>query len=152
LPREPGKPDNLEGLERLSTLLSEPGALEALEKLVKVAVKMNESGLLDFMEALADGRIIREALEALLSSGGLELLDKFNALVKELGEAADVLVEEPRPLGLTGILESLKDPDVRRGVGRLLLALKVLGRLRLGEALEDLGGAKASPRPAESPT
>jgi len=125
-----------EGLERLSMLLSEPGVLEALEKLVRVAVKMNESGLLDFIEALADGRLIRGALEALLSSGGLELLDKVNSLLKELGEAADALVGEAKPLGLTGILDALRDPDVRRGIGRLVLALKILGKINLKEVLE----------------
>ena len=134
-----GEPGASGGLEALSRLLSEPGAVEALEKLVRVAVRLNESGMLDFMEALADGKLIREALEALLSSGGLELLERVNALLKELGEAVDMLLREPEPLTITGILEALEDPEVRRGIGRLILALKVLGRVRL-EPLLDAGG------------
>ncbi|MEB2837232.1 MAG: DUF1641 domain-containing protein [Desulfurococcales archaeon] len=120
------------GLEELARILSEPGAAEALEKLVRVAVKLDEAGVLDLLEALADGRLIREFLEAALSGGAIRVLDQLNDIVKEIGEVADAIVAEPRPVGLSGLLRALRDPEVQRGLGRLIALLRALGRVRLG--------------------
>ncbi len=131
------------GPEPLDRILRDPEALRALEKLVDVAVKLDRSGLLDLASALAEGRILRELLEAALTGGGLRILDSLSEAVKELGEVVDTVLEEARPVGVMGLIRALGDPEVQRGLGRLIALLKALGRLRLEEILR---GGGAQPR------
>ncbi len=119
---------SLQGIERLASLLEDPKAAEALARLLETAVKLEESGLLDLVEALADEKVIRSLSELLLTPGSLRLLDNLDKLLDIAGTAAEALSQPAEPVGLSGLLRALGDPEVQRGLGKLVGLLRALGR------------------------
>ena len=118
----------LKGIEKLASLLEDPKAAEALARLLETAVRLEESGLLELIEALADEKVLRSLADLVLTTGALRLLDNLDKLLDIAGEAVGALSKPAEPVGLSGLLRALAEPDVQAGLGRLVNLLRALGR------------------------
>jgi uncharacterized protein YjgD (DUF1641 family) len=130
---------------RLARLLEEEEGSEALAALVEAAAKLRETGLLDLLVVLADH------YEELLSTASGEEAGALAALGEAVARGAarggalkasptverataclvEALapeeVEKAQPLGVTGLLRALSDPQVARGLGILVHLARRLG-------------------------
>jgi uncharacterized protein YjgD (DUF1641 family) len=116
------------GIEKLASLLEDPKSAEVMAKLIELAVKLEEAGVLDVIGALADEKALRSLADFFLSSGALHLLDNMDNLIDMVSKMVEAMSRPAEPVGLGGLLRALGDPDVQRGLGRLLALLKALGR------------------------
>ena len=120
---------------------------KALEELMDALGKLKESGLLDMAKVIVekyedlmtflaqDRRLfhLMAAGEGLLNS--LEDVDaiKLKLTTQELGGCAlsaltSEELEKARPVGLSGLLRALRDPDVMAGLGLMIAILKAMGK------------------------
>ena len=102
--------------------------VEAMQKLITVLRNMNESGMLDLLETVTDPDVYHRILALVMTTGTMRLVDNLDKLLDLLGELAYAMSEPAEPIGLTGLLEALGDPDVQKGLGRLVKILKALGQ------------------------
>ena len=120
--------------------------INALEELLELVVKLKKTGVLDLLNRVVD--IFdrnREAAENLLTliEGLLEGISQAyegqedKASLKQFMTRASKCVSETiqttdlaraKPLGLTGILSSLRDKNVQKGIGVIFELLRQLGR------------------------
>ncbi|WP_376792234.1 DUF1641 domain-containing protein [Thermoflexus sp.] len=126
--------------------VQDPKVQEALERALSLLVRMNESGALAFLEDvtelvpdslsyLMDPRLLKIGANLAYLLHGVELLEPtlitviMSRLVEELNRelTPERMRELPRA-GPASLLKAMGDPDVQRGLGILLLFLKVLGR------------------------
>ncbi len=126
--------------------LQDPKAQEALERALGLLVRMNETGALAFLEDmtellpdslsyLMDPRLLKIGANLAYLLHVVELLEPtlitvmMSRLVEELNRelTPERMKELPRA-GPVSLLKAMGDPDVQRGLGILLLFLKVLGR------------------------
>ncbi|GAB6148038.1 helical membrane plugin domain-containing protein [Stetteria hydrogenophila] len=105
-----------------------PEAEEALEKLYKIALNLEEAGILDTLVAITEPETLNRLVSILMTPGTMRLVDSLDMLLNMLGEIVMVLKEEPEPAGVRKLLSSLRDPQVARGLGRLIAILKILGK------------------------
>lgn len=118
---------------------------EALEKFLDLLVKSNQLGLLDTVRDLLDPELIGRLSEILLRPSTLQILDRLDEILDALGkvdpdtlvrslgllgEVLDSLQKEAKPVGVTGLLRSLSDPEVQKGLGVAIEILKALGKPR----------------------
>ena len=102
--------------------------VEAMQKLVTILRNMHESGMLDMLETITDPDVYHRILALVMTTGTMRLVDNLDKLLDLLGEVAHAVSEPVKPIGLTGLLEALGDPEVQRGLGKLVNILKALGR------------------------
>ncbi len=129
-------------LEVGSIRIDEEGA-EALIKFVDLLKRVNELGLLDTLSDLLSEDVIGGLARLLVNTGSLKALDNADRLVSllsrvdydSLDRMGDLIAafssavgEESKPIGLIGLATSLRDPDIRRGLGFTLNILKAVGR------------------------
>ncbi|HXF70092.1 MAG TPA: DUF1641 domain-containing protein [Thermoflexus sp.] len=126
--------------------VQDPKVQEALERALSLLVRMNESGALTFLEDVAelvpdslsylmDPRLLKIGANLAYLLHVVELLEPtlitviMSRLVEELNRelTPERMRELPRA-GPASLLKAMGDPDVQRGLGILLLFLKVLGR------------------------
>ncbi|MEB3806045.1 MAG: DUF1641 domain-containing protein [Desulfurococcales archaeon] len=115
-------------LEELLVYLEDPSFQEALGKLVDLVMNLEKSGLLDLLVALTEPEVIHRIMDLVLVRGTLELGDSIDFLLDKLGDIVGALTRDVEPAGLSQVLGSLKDPEVARGLARLVEILRVLGR------------------------
>lgn len=118
---------DVEAVEKLLDYLQKPGAAETLEKLLKLMENLDRSGVLDLFIAITEPEVIERLSSILVSTGLLRLLDNLEPLMDALGRASTALTAPAEPKSLSQILAELKDPAVRRGLSRLISALRELG-------------------------
>lgn len=117
---------------------------EALKSLLSVVETFDENGTLDLLaatgtrdqkgdevlyEAFAEDAANLRAVQNLsLFAAGLSRVDPdvLAATIEGDGITADEFADPPEP-GLLGIVRQFRDPEVRRGLGRVFLLLKQLG-------------------------
>ncbi|MEB3861146.1 MAG: DUF1641 domain-containing protein [Desulfurococcales archaeon] len=115
-------------LEMLIEELGDPELQESLEKMVKLVKALNRSGLLDVLLAMADEEVVARLSSMLVTTGTMKLADNIEELTRAAGEVAQALSEPVEPVPLSELVSSLRDPEVLRGLARLLKVLKALGR------------------------
>ncbi len=115
-------------LEMLIEELGDPELQESIEKMVKLAKALNRSGLLDVLLAMADEEVVARLSSMLVTTGTMKLADNIEELTRAAGEVAQALSEPVEPVPLSELVSSLRDPEVLRGLARLLRVLKALGR------------------------
>ena len=115
-------------LEMLIEELGDPELQESLEKMVKLVKALNRSGLLDVLLAVADEEVVARLSSMLVTTGTMKLADNIEELTRAAGEVAQALSEPVDPVPLSELVSSLRDPEVLRGLARLLKVLKALGR------------------------
>ncbi len=133
-----------------SVRIDEEGA-EALVKFVGLLKRLNELGLLDAVSDILSEDVVSGLAGLLVNTGTLKALDNVDRLAGLLGEVdydsldklgdlisavSSAVTEESKPVGLIGLATSLRDPDIRRGLGFTLNVLKAVGR-SLREAQQD---------------
>ncbi len=127
-------------------ILQDPKAQEALERTLSLLIRMNETGALAFLEDavellpdslsyLMDPRLLKIGANLAYLLHVMELIEPtlitvmMSRLVEELNRelTPERMKELPR-VGPVSLVKALADPDVQRGLGILLLFLRVLGR------------------------
>ncbi|MFB6095170.1 MAG: DUF1641 domain-containing protein [Halodesulfurarchaeum sp.] len=133
------------GEEDLDAVLAEMAEhREAVEDLLDVVDTFDENGALDLLAAVGtrnaagteqlyeafaeDPANLRAVQNLSLLAAGLSRVDPDVLAATMGGDAVDAdEFAEPPELGLVGILQQLRDPEVRRGLGVVFLLLKQLG-------------------------
>ncbi len=137
-----------ERFEKLLELLQQEKTLDALitlaeradllKELVNTLFEFKRSGVLD--DLLNAAASLRFFTEGLLTRDFVEKISKLQevALVAGTNLAMDpskidcltyalAAAEDAKPVGLLGLLNALRDPEVQRGLGFLIAVLKKLG-------------------------
>jgi len=114
-------------LADLLAALEDPEFQAGLQKLVQLVKNLERSGLLDAMIALTDEDAMSRLVQILLTTGTLQILDSIDRLADTAGAVVKALEEPVEPVSLTGLLASLRDPEVARGLARMLRVLKAIG-------------------------
>lgn len=141
--------------------LQDPKAQEALERVLALLVRMNETGALAFLEDvvelmpdslsyLMDPRLLKIGANLAYLLHLIELIEPtlitvmMSRLVEELNRelTPERMKELPR-VGPVSLLKALADPDVQRGLGIMLIFLRVLGRA-FERSTQDLMGLMES--------
>lgn len=99
---------------------------------------------------LKDGETLGKIISGVINGFTLNLLNYWNQIMKDLssidltnfkyytllvnatGEA--IKAENVKPISLGGLLASLRDPDVQRGLGLIISVLRHLGRIYSSES------------------
>ena len=119
----------LDALEALLEWLQRPDARETVAKLLELLDNLEKSGLLDLLIAVTNPEVVERLYTIIVTTGTMRLADRLDALLDTLGTAAASLAEDPGdPPSLSQILRELGDPQVRRGLARLVAFLRALGR------------------------
>ena len=128
-----------ERLQKMLMTIAENSApiTEMLEQLVE----LKKTRVLDALIQIAS--LIYNIYEQMMTSEGVKTLVEATTpllilareasdedVVKRLSAMVNALasITEYRPVGLLGLLNALRDPDVQRGLGFLIAFLKALGR------------------------
>ena len=114
------------GQEALA-LLEDGEVEEALLKTLRLLKQLNESGLLDLLLVLTSKAVVERLTGILVTTGLLRLADKLEEAPDKLAELVEALEEPVEPVRLSGLLLALRDPEVARGLARLLRVLKTIG-------------------------
>ncbi|MEB3774842.1 MAG: DUF1641 domain-containing protein [Desulfurococcales archaeon] len=117
-----------DALEAVLTQLEDKDLQESILKVVELAKNLNRSGVLDMLIALTDKEALSRLVEMLMTPGTMKLMDNLDELTNIIGDIAVALKEPVEPVTITGLLRSLSDPEVSRGLARLILILRILGR------------------------
>lgn len=116
---------------------------EALQKFLSILTKMYKLGLLDLIEGLIDRDVIKGLVSTFLTTGVLKILDNFDKItdaiskidfdkldlaIDTLNSALEVLSKkEIKPIGILGMLRSLRDENAKKGLAILIDLLKTVG-------------------------
>ena len=118
-----------DALDRLLEYLERPGSAETIDKLIRLLENLEESGILDLLLALTSREVIERLTTLIITTGTLKALDNIDKIMGSLGRAASALTEQAdHSPSLGELLTALRDPEVRRGLARLIAALKELGK------------------------
>ncbi|MCE4622006.1 MAG: DUF1641 domain-containing protein [Desulfurococcales archaeon] len=115
-------------LAQLLTELENPEFQEVLSKLLELVKNLEKSGLLDMLVAITEPEVINRIFDMVITTGTMKLGDSIEGLLNKLGDVAEALQEDSKPASLSELLASLKDPEVAKGLGRLIALLKALGK------------------------
>ncbi len=107
--------------------LEDPKVQAAIAKMITLLKNMEESGLLDLLIAVTDPQVVEGLTRTFLTTGTLELADKAPELLDTLAGVVNALEKPVEPKSLTGLLSSLSDPAVARGLARMVEVLRVIG-------------------------
>ena len=128
-------------LIKLNELLTEEN-IKVLNKTLKLLNKLNELGILDSLIDVLDPEVIDKLVPLILNIHTLRLLEQLDNILEILSsldyntikgkinlinEAVKSIPEKPKPVGLTGLLGALRDPDVQRGLGIVIEVLRKIG-------------------------
>ncbi|WP_456369565.1 DUF1641 domain-containing protein [Geoglobus sp.] len=117
--------ENQDAIERLIDkiiLLEKTGAIDTLADLASF-IKVAEDTLSD--------EIIKKNAELVANLGLISAKftsDNALRLIDAVGDAICRCDKEPEPVGVTGLLRALNDPDVKYAFGFLINVAKALGR------------------------
>ncbi|QKR00978.1 DUF1641 domain-containing protein [Metallosphaera tengchongensis] len=137
--------DNLkESIKGLMSLL-DPETISSLKGVLEIVKDLQSSGILDPIKGLLkDEETLGKIMSALvndftlnlmanwnnitkdLSSLNLENLKYYTVLVNEIGEA--IKSETVKPVGLSGLLSAMRDPEVQKGLGLVISILRHIGK------------------------
>jgi len=117
-------------LGRLLAELENEEFQQGIDKLINIIKNLEASGILDFLEAITDPALLNKLTELFLIniSDKSELIEN---LLDQLTEAVAVVEKAEEPRSLTGLLAELRDPEVLKGMARMIKILKVLGSIEL---------------------
>jgi len=121
---------------------------EALAESLETLVRLQETGTLDDLAAAADtvslmtAAMDDEMVMTLASTGSRlgEVVDTaadedvVRGLEQTLSAVGDASGEQPRQVGMLGLLGAMRDPEVKAGMGYLIQVAKALGRRRAAAA------------------
>lgn len=108
--------------------LEKPEFQNALSKLIELVKNLEKSGLLDMLVAFTDPEVINQLLDMVITTGTMKMGDSIEELLDVFGEVAEALRGDVKPMSLSGLLASLRDPQVARGLARMVAVLRALGK------------------------
>ena len=108
--------------------LEDPSFQDIIGKLIEMLRNLEESGLLDVLVALTQPEVIRKIIDLELASNASKLGEIIDIFTEKLDGIIDALSKDAKPAGLSQVLSSLKDPEVARGLARLVEILRALGK------------------------
>ncbi|MCE4619700.1 MAG: DUF1641 domain-containing protein [Desulfurococcales archaeon] len=117
-------------LGRLLAELENEEFQQSIDKLINIIKNLEASGILDFLEAITDPALLNKLTELFL----INISDKsefFEGLLDQLTDIAAVIEKTEEPKSLTSLLAELRDPEVLRGMARMIKMLKILGAIEL---------------------
>ena len=117
-------------LGRLLAELENEEFQQSIDKLINIIKNLEASGILDFLEAITDPALLNKLTELFL----INISDKsefFEGLLDQLTDIAAVIEKTEEPKSLTSLLAELRDPEVLRGMARMIKMLKILGSIEL---------------------
>jgi len=117
-----------DALEYMLSGLEDPELQDALIKLVNILKELNKSGLLDLLAAITNPMVVERLLNLLINTGTMKLVDNIDNLTAKLADIAMILESPGRKITISEFLNSLRDPDVSKGLYKLIEILRVLGR------------------------
>ena len=117
-------------LGRLLAELENEEFQQSIDKLINIIKNLEASGILDLLEAITDPTLLNKLTELFL----INISDKSELIENLLDQIADIAAtiektEEPR--SLTSLLAELRDPEVLKGMARMIKMLKILGSIEL---------------------
>ena len=128
--------------EKLSKLLTEEN-VKTLDKTLRLLKKMDDLGILDSLSDALEPEVLAGLVKLVMSPCTLRLLDRLDLIFEILGridyeaiekkvplinEAVKAIPEKPKPVGLTGLLGALRDPEVQKGLGLVIEVLRKIGK------------------------
>ncbi|AIY89587.1 DUF1641 domain-containing protein [Geoglobus acetivorans] len=114
---------------------------DTIEKILEKIILLEKTGALDTLADLAAFvKVVQDTLSDEIIKKNSELITnlglvsaKFTSdnalmLIDAIGDAICRCDKEPEPVGLTGLLKAMNDPDVKFALGFLINMAKALGR------------------------
>ncbi|MBE8540448.1 DUF1641 domain-containing protein [Geoglobus acetivorans] len=114
---------------------------DTIEKILEKIILLEKTGALDTLADLAafvkvaqdtlSDEIIKKNSELITNLGLVSAKftsDNALMLIDAIGDAICRCDKEPEPVGLTGLLKAMNDPDVKFALGFLINMAKALGR------------------------
>jgi len=112
-------------IERL--VIEDQETEEAILKTMQLLRQLNQSGLLDLLLALTDKEVVHRLMDIAVSTGLLKIADKIDQLPDKMAQILDALEEPTEPMYIYSLLKALSDPEVARGLARVIKMLKIIG-------------------------
>ena len=100
---------------------------EALLKTMQLLRQLNNSGILDLLLVLTDRDVFQRIVGIAASTGVFRIADRLDELPTRLSQLLDALEEPAEPIGVYSLLQALRDPEVTRGLARMIKILKIIG-------------------------
>ena len=100
---------------------------EALLKTIQLLRQLNNSGLLDLLLVLTDKDVFQRIVGIAVSTGVFKIADRVDELPTKLSQLLDALEEPAEPIGIYSLLQALRDPEVAKGLARVIKILKIIG-------------------------
>ncbi len=116
-------------LDYLLESLEDPQMQDALKKIIKIIKNLEESGILEMLETITDPQVFERIMQLVLTTGIVGLGDKIETFIDVTRDIVSTLGKPVEPISPTGLLTSLRDPDVARGLAKFIQILKIIGRL-----------------------
>ena len=108
--------------------------INGLIKLARLVNKAEQSGVLEILQAFLDEGVIEKLAKYIVTPDLLRLLDRIDLLVTVGSYLALSIEKDEEPKSLLSLLNAVrKDPDVRRGLARMIYFLKLLGSIKQTE-------------------
>ncbi|MCY0859838.1 MAG: DUF1641 domain-containing protein [Sulfolobaceae archaeon] len=116
--------EKLEELQNNGTVSKLLDKMPSLVKLVESVEPLVNSGSLDFLTSLA---IALSSLKGMITDEMLKDLGEKVSSLLQMVNALSEATKSPHKVTVTGLLKSLNDPDVQKGLGIFITFLKILG-------------------------
>jgi len=100
---------------------------EALLKTMQLLRQLNNSGILDLLLVLTDRDVFQRIVGIAASTGVFKIADRADELPTRLSQLLDALEEPAEPIGVYSLLQALRDPEVAKGLARMIKILKIIG-------------------------
>ena len=100
---------------------------EALLKTMQLLRQLNNSGILDLLLVLTDKDVFQRIVSIAASTGVFRIADRIDELPTRLSQLLDALEEPAEPIGVYTLLQALRDPEVAKGLARMIKILKIIG-------------------------
>ncbi len=100
---------------------------EALLKTMQLLRQLNNSGILDLLLVLTDKDVFQRIVSIAVSTGLFKIADRIDELPTKLSQLLDALEEPAEPIGVYTLLQALRDPEVARGLAKMIRILKIIG-------------------------
>ena len=100
---------------------------EALLKTMQLLRQLNNSGILDLLLVLTDRDVFQRIVSIAASTGVFRIADRLDELPTRLSQLLDALEEPAEPIGVYSLLQALQDPEVAKGLARIIKILKIIG-------------------------
>jgi len=100
---------------------------EALLKTMQLLRQLNNSGILDLLLVLTDKDVFQRIVGIAASTGVFKIADRVDELPTRLSQLLDALEEPAEPIGVYSLLQALRDPEIAKGLARMIKILKIIG-------------------------